>query len=426
MIMKKKTGFLLFVFLLLLASTISWVSLTYFGPADLFYLKHFNHLFAIYGFIFFFLQFALSAKVQWLEKNFGLDQMLALHRNFGRLALGFLTLHFLALLAFELLAFGRFYLFLFRWIGIVALAAMFVTALVAFHYKRWNIPYETWKNIHRINYALYPFVLPHVFYNAEPGSFLYYLWIAFTVAFAALLLHKLLRFLGIRRHPYHVERVQQENDQVWSIYFRGPSFAYKPGQFLYVHFPRHGKFSSMHPFTISSSPTGDELAITPKELGDFTRSLEKIKPGDRAFIDAPYGIFSFLHYEAEELVFIAGGIGITPFMSMLRYMQDMKVEIKTTLFWANQHAEDLLFNEELENMEKELKYLKRIYIMSRQEDWPGEQGRLSGALIQKHITDPGRPRYFICGPPALSKALKADLAGLGVHRDRIHLEIFEF
>jgi len=424
--MKKEKQFLALVMLLLLVSTVSWASLTYFGPLDLFYLKHLNHLAAVLGFIFFFFQFVLSAKIQWIEKGFGLDRMLALHRIFGRLALSLLTLHFLALLSFELLEFGRFFFFFFRWLGLVVLVGIFITALVASKYKALRIPYETWKNIHRVNYVLFPVVLPHVFYNAEPGSSLYYLWIAFTVVFAAILLHKLVRFMILKRQPYEVTRVKPENDQTWSIYFQGPPLDYQPGQFMHVRLMREGKLFPSHPFTISSSPTWEELAITPKELGDFTQTLDRTKPGDQALIDAPYGIFSFLNYPKDDLVFIAGGIGITPFMSMLRYMKDKKIEKNVILFWANKSEQELLFTGELKTMEKELKSLNLVFVMSRQEDWPGEKGRVDGKLIQKYVSDLTVPDYYVCGPPAMSKAVIAELQTLGIKRRQIHHELFEF
>ena len=424
--MKKGTIFGVIVAALLVASTISWASLTYFGPLDMFYLRHFNHLFAVVGFVFYFFQFVLSAKIQWVEKGFGLDRMLRLHRTFGRLALGFLSLHFLALLVFEMVEFSRFYLFLFRWIGLIALIGLFITALVAVQYKKWNIPYETWKNIHRANYVIFPFALLHVFHNAAPGSFLYYLWIAFTVAFAAILAHKLIRFFQVRRRPYEVVQVKQENSEVWSLTFQGPSLEYKPGQFLHIKLLRNGKLSSSHPFTLSSSPTWENLAITPKELGDFTRTIKNTKPGDRAFIDAPYGVFSFLNTSGQDLVFIAGGIGITPFMSMLRYMNDKKLQKNVTLFWGNKSEKDLLFTEELKSFKNNLENLTLVYVMSRQKDWAGEKGRVNGKLIQKYVPDLQAPDFFICGPPAMSKAVIQDLKRLGVKTHRIHHELFDF
>ncbi len=424
--MKKRTQFWVIVAVLLVASTVSWASLTYFGPLDMFYLKHLNHLFAVVGFVFYFFQFVLSAKIQWIEKGFGLDRMLGLHRTFGRLALGFLTLHFLALLVFEMVEFSRFYLVLFRWIGLIALIGLFITALVAVQYKKWHIPYETWKNIHRANYVIFPFALLHVFYNAVPGSFLYYLWIAFTVAFAAILVHKLVRHIQIRKHPYRVVQVKQENPEVWSLAFQGPPLEYKPGQFLHIRLLRDGELSSSHPFTLSSSPTWENLTITPKELGDFTRTIKNTKPGDQAFIDAPYGVFSFLNTSGQDLVFIAGGIGITPFISMLRYMNDRKIQKNVTLLWGNKSQKDLLFTEELASIQNNLENLTLVYVMSRQKDWSGEKGRINGDLIQKYVPDLDIPDFFVCGPPLMSKAVITDLKKLGVETNRIHHELFDF
>ena len=412
------TVILVFVF-------IAWINTSDLGPVDIYYLRHAGHLLAVLGVVFLFMQFLLSSRLKQLEKGFGLDRMLSEHRIYGRIGLILVALHFVFLMFYQWIEFGSLLLNLSLLFGIIALVGLTITAGTAVTYKKLGIAYEVWKNIHIFNYILFPLALVHVFLNARPASLLYYLWIILALGYVALVLYRLHRILYMRSHPYNVVEIIQEADDIWSLYFEGKKFSYRPGQFLMIQLMRNNTLSSSHPFTISSSPTRQNLAVTPKELGDFTSTIKETKVGDLAFIDAPYGVFSFLDYETDELVFIAGGIGITPFMSMLRYMADNQVKKKVTLFWANKNKANLCFQDELGKMQKEMHAFTAVLVMSGEKDWPGEQGRINGKLLQKYLPDPGRQDFFVCGPPPMSRAVRAELEKLGIPLHKIHYEIFE-
>ncbi|MBS4008318.1 MAG: ferric reductase-like transmembrane domain-containing protein [Clostridium sp.] len=385
-------------------------------------LRQLNRLFASLGFWFFFLQFVLSSRLKLIESGFGLNVMIHYHRLLGRLALIFLLLHPLLLFINEG---GLFLSSPFRLTGLTVLLLLLLTAFVASFYKKLKLSYELWLNIHKVNYILFPVVLIHVFYNASPGSLLYYLWLIISLLFALLLIEKAIREITIRNNPYEVVKIQQESKDTWSLYFKGKQFAFKPGQFMYLRLLRKGKLSSSHPFTISSSPTWELLTVTPKELGDFTGTIKETEIGDLALIDAPYGVFSFLNYECDRLAFIAGGIGITPFMSMLRYIYDHKIEKQVTVIWGNKDEEALCFQEELNKMALEMKNIEVIYVMSAQESWRGEKGRIDGKVIEKYVPDLAGCHFFLCGPPMLSLAVMKALREKGVPDKRIHHELFE-
>lgn len=387
-------------------------------------LRHLNRLFAILGFFFFFLQIVLSSRSKLVEKGFGLDKMIRQHRQVGRIALGLLILHPIFYFLFQ----GEIVInTIFRVIGLVVLLGLTITATVASLHRKLKLPYELWLQIHKVNYVLFPLVFVHVFHNADPGSPLFYFWAAFAALFAFILIHKVWLEISIRKHPYEVVKVQREAQGVHSLYFKGRPLAYQPGQFMYLRLLRNGKLSSAHPFTISSSPTWDQVAVTPKELGDFTATIADTKPGDKALIDAPYGTFSFLHYNCQKLMFIAGGIGITPYMSMLRYMYDEKIQIPTVLLWGNKSEDELCFRDELAKMEQEMEHLHTVFIMSRQKDWEGEKGRVDREMIEKYTAgNADAYDFFVCGPPPMSKATIAALHEMGVARQKIHHELFEF
>jgi predicted ferric reductase len=185
-----------------------------------------------------------------------------------------------------------------------------------------------------------------------------------------------------------------------------------------------GSGSESHPFTIASSPTQEDLSITAKAVGDFTSSLWEAKAFSSALIDMPFGTFSYLNHSVKELVFVAGGIGITPFMSMLRYMRDSGEEIPVVLFWSNRHERDIVFRAELLDMEQSMPVLTVVHVLSRQTDWPGEKGHVDAQKLQTYIEGFSIPDFFICGPIPMMNAVKSTLRDLKVPSRRIHMERF--
>ena len=411
------TGILLLTFIL-------WAAGTDFSTFEYNFLRQISLLFASLGLVMIFIQFVLVSRIKRIETGLGLDRMLRWHRFFGRAGLVLLTGHAVLIVTYRITAFGELFPTTFIWVGVLALIGFMITAALASTYRIIGLAYEIWRNIHLLNYLLFPLVLIHVFYHTAEGSALYYLWILLALSYAGLILYRLYRIIIIRMNPYEVVDVRQEAKDIWTLEFSGRKIDYLPGQFMFVQLLRSGKLSSAHPFTISNSPTRENLSITPKKLGDFTLSIKDTRVGEKAFIDAPYGVFSFLNYRHEELVFIAGGIGITPFISMLRYIRDKMPEQKVTLFWTNRNEDMLCFRDELEEMEKEMSAFRTILIMSDQPDWEGEKGHLSGAMLQGYLETLDQKDFFVCGPPDMTANIVFELKELQVPPARIHSELF--
>ena len=249
-------------------------------------------------------------------------------------------------------------------------------------------------------------------------------WVILAILFIGIVAHKLHQRSLIRRNPFKVAGVLQETYDTWSLHFEGEHPPYNPGQFMIIQLLRDGKTSEPHPFTISSSPAGERLSISVKSVGDFTATIGQTKTNDTAYIDMPYGVFSFLNFDAKDLVFIAGGIGITPFMSMLRYIYDEKLEKNVTLLWGNKTEQDIAFREELEMIESEMSSLKVVHVLSRQEGWPGERGNIDAEVLQKYVGNFQAGQFFICGPPPMMRAVERMLTDLGAPKNRIHYERF--
>ncbi len=405
--------------------TILWALGVDFSRFTIHYLRYFGLLFAALGLTLLFFQFVFASRVKFIEAGFGLDKMMRWHRLFGRLGLALILLHASFIVYYRLSVFGDTFFSVFILAGIIALLGLMVTGALASQYRRIGLAYETWRNIHLFNYLLFPVALVHVFYQTTPGSLLSYLWILLALLYPLILVYRLIRIISVKMNPYEVSEVRQESEKIWTLFFKGKEIDYKPGQFLFLQLLRKGKRSSAHPFTISNSPTRRELSVTPKILGDFTLSIKDTRVGDKAFIDAPYGVFSFLNQPLKDLVFIAGGIGITPFISMLRYIYDQNLDHKITLYWVNRSERNLCFIDELQKMEKELEDFKVVLVMTDQPDWPGEKGRLNAQFMKEYLGNMEEKAFFICGPPAMSEEIARELKELGILQSNIHREIFE-
>lgn len=207
-------------------------------------------------------------------------------------------------------------------------------------------------------------------------------------------MHRAWNWARVRRRPFKVLEVIQETHDTWSLCFEGKRLSHQPGQFLLLQLVRGGRASAPHPFTISSSPTGDRLSVSVKAVGDFS-TIGDARVSDLAYIDAPYGVFSISNHDAQNLVLIAGGIGITPFVSMLRYVRDRKLSRNIVLVWGNRTERDIAFRDELEAMSGAMSSLDVIHVMSGQADWPGEKGYVDAEKLGRYL-DGSRARRSLC------------------------------
>ena len=391
------------------------------------YIYDFGRLLALIGFMLIFFQYILSSRIKFIERAMGLDKIMRLHRIFGIVGLVMILFHPSATFIGNFLQ-GQDQPFLhpLKIAGLVALLLLCLMAGIAILYKYVNIKYETWKNVHRFIYIVFPIAFFHSLWlgsDTQKLSLKIFWWILFGL-YLTILIYKIIMRFYVRSRPFNITKVLQETHDTWSLFFKGKIKSYKPGQFLFIQLIRNGKVSESHPFTISSSPTRDELSISVKSVGDFTSTIKDCKPSELAYIDMPYGVFSFLNYDARNFVFIAGGIGITPFISMLRYMYDTKLEKNITLIWGNKTSEDIAFKDDLEKMASEMPSFKIIHVMSSQQDWQGEKGFINAEKIKRYVSDFKDTQFFVCGPPIMMKNVISDLKQLGVSKNRIHYERF--
>jgi len=209
----------------------------------------------------------------------------------------------------------------------------------------------------------------------------------------------------------------------------GIPFSYLPGQFLTLTLPV-GEKPIRRSYTISSSPTQGyycEITVKREEHGAGSRYLhDKVKVGDTMEVQAPSGKLVFSGTEAKSIVLIAGGVGITPMMSITRAMTDMAWEGDIYFIVACADPEHFIFGEELRRLQARHPGLHVFAAMSRvEQDVDGyRKGRLSRELLAEWVPEIASKRIYVCGPPAMMEAVKSMLSELGVPPESVHTESF--
>jgi ferredoxin-NADP reductase len=224
-----------------------------------------------------------------------------------------------------------------------------------------------------------------------------------------------------------VTEIIQRTHNVKSFRFSRPSsFSYKPGQFMFVTV-RSGQELMRKPFSISSSPTEAEFIEFTKKLTDhpFSAALMNTKVGDWASIDGPYGNFTF-EGEFEEVSMLSGGVGITPLRSICKYCTDTFSRAKITLLYGNRTEDDIVFQNELEEMQKQNKNLTVVFTVEEaRPGWNGRTGIIDEAVIQDEVPNYLKTVFYVCGPPAMVVAMLELLARMGISRGQVKVERFQ-
>jgi len=390
------------------------------------YIYDLGRLAALLGFVLLTLQYVLSTRWRIIERGIGLDRLLAVHRILGVVVIALFLAHPILFFLSETLQGYSTPLSPAKVIGIIALLGLLFAGLTALLSNKIRWKYETWKAFHMAAFFVFPVGFVHAFLIGSDlkQSMVRLLWVILAVVYSVIVLVRIGLRIRIRRHPYRLAEIKKESHDTWTLVLEGTPIKHQPGQFMFLQLVQNDRISEPHPFTISSSPGSSSLSVTVKSVGDFTRTLPGMRTPGRAFVDAPFGTFSYQNHDAEDLVFIAGGIGITPFLSMLRDMRDRRLHKRVTLFWGNKRDEDIICRKELDEMVSKNPGLEIIHVLSRQEDWQGEKGHINTDMLGRYKPRLPGAKCFICGPPTFLKDIRKALQALGVPRKQIYWERF--
>lgn len=208
------------------------------------------------------------------------------------------------------------------------------------------------------------------------------------------------------------------------------AFDFLPGQFLQVEVcPDTGK-TARRSYTIASSPTQRayvELTVKREEQGAVSKYLhDKLAVGDLLKVAGPFGEFTFTGTDAESIVLIAGGVGITPTMSVLRYLTDIAWPGQVFFLYGARSTEEFVFRDELERLERRFANLHIMAAMQRSAGtvWLGPEGPITKEMLRSAVPDITKRRVHLCGPPGMMAAMREQLAELGVPEAQLHTEAF--
>lgn len=381
-------------------------------------------------------QFALTARFASISRRIGQDTLLQFHRVAGMSAAAMTFSHPIVLILADR-TYAEFFdprVNLMRAGALSAACGALVLLIVLSVFRaRLAIAYEWWRVTHAGLAALVMLVgLAHVLnirhYASTPLKAV--MLAAIIGVPLGLLAHvRLVRPLRLRRRPYRVVSVQRECERVWTVTLEAEvgvrRLTFEPGQFAWVTFGNSPLRLRQHPFTIASSADDPRLAFTIKELGDFTRTIGTLAAGSRAFVEGPAGNLR-LDRTAPGAMMIAGGIGITPMMSILRTMRDRRDRRPVLLLYATSSLDTAVFAEELAELRKELS-LDVVHVLeSPPPGWDGPSGFITREMVRGTLPlEELRTRnVLICGPDPMMDVVERALLDVGVSRWRMRSERF--
>lgn len=411
---------------------------------------------AFNGLVFFVIMLLLGSRNPLLQKVFGLDRMLLLHRRLGVATLACFIVHAVFRTWSISIRRGVGYDFsilysmdLAEWelvLGRLALLIMILgTALALLGQKYLLLHYHVWKRPHYLLYVVLFMGLVHAYAHGndmpntpfrEAGVFL---GLVAAVDMVRRIRYRLQRGRG---HVWFVSERNQETSDTVTFTLQHPEASAElagrvPGQFAVLRAPYVPQLNEPHPFTFSGEPLGrkhhadDQLRFTVKSAGDFTSAFIKLPLGAPILVEGPYGVFLSDTGRWDRLGLIAGGVGITPFLSLVRAFAQQGTCQPTTLVWSNRTLADVFAVEELVSYTEWLP-LSLVFLFTREqpEGFPAESpntrigyGRLGPALLQEVFT--GEEGYYLCGSEGFQAASVEGLrSSFNLPKERIQQEHF--
>jgi 3-phenylpropionate/trans-cinnamate dioxygenase ferredoxin reductase subunit len=382
----------------------------------------------------------LPSRVRSLTRAFGIEDVLDVHRFLG-VAAGVLVLVHLACVV----AMNPAQVALLdpalngppAKAASVATAALVMLVLLAATRRRLNQRYEVWRWMHVLlavtvlgGSALHVYWLDHMLQQRS----MQLIFVLMALAVAAVLLHRWVwRTLLDPSTEFVVAEIRRESESVTTVSLAAcdgsdAEWDFSPGQFAWLRL-RRSVTGEEHPFTIASSPhLPGRVEFTIRHAGDFTRAIHRLRPGQPVWVDGPHGSFTSDVDTCEGVVMIAGGVGITPMMSMVRAAADRGDTRPHRLVVIARNHEDLLFREELGYLRNELDLEITEVLRRPHPGWEGHTGEINVGLLTAVLGTGQECRYldyFLCGPPGLVTDTLGALDALGVPPERIHTEQFD-
>ncbi len=397
--------------------------------------KHLNMIFTsigqilgLVGMSLFSINLILASNLKFLDKYFkGLDKVYVNHSKVGSIAFSmilfhpiFLVIKYIAISTQDAaLFFVPFVNMPITW-GIISLVLMIILISFTFYIK---LKYNTWNISHKFMTLAFFFAVLHTFFissDISRNNFLrYYILILVLLALFSIFRKVLLEKTTLNMFKYKVLNIKSLNNDILEIEMQPneKKIIFTSGQFAFFRFIGENINSEKHPFSFSSSYLDNNLKVTVKNFGDYTSSLVKLHKDDKVLIDGPYGGFSYKNGLNKNQIWIAGGIGITPFFSMA---QNIESDYNINLFYSVKTKEEAVYTKEFEEISQRNPNFKfNLWDTS-------VGGYLNTDIISSLRGEIEDEDFFFCGPPIFMESLKNQLIEKGVDINKIHYESFSF
>ncbi len=398
------------------------------GPAEL-WLTWVGRVSGILGLAMMLLAAAVSCRVPGFDRPFGgLARLWHLHHWLGFTAFILVMVHALArglaavptsldaavATLFPPLSYGA------VWLGWLAWAALVVFLAPTFDF--FGQPhYQRWKRLHLVSAAALLLGLWHALLLAGEA---WPWWLLGIAGLGAIAWRK--GMAPRRRHAYRIEAVVPLARGVVELVLRpeGGGIRYEAGQFVYLS-PLDETLAAgrgeEHPYTIASAPSDSHLRIGIKDLGDASHALQTVTPGTRVLVEGPYGEFFGRRFPERDMLWLGGGIGITPFVGGARDLAACaSVEGHVHLFYLANGPDRAYYQQELEGI------AERVEGFTYTSHYYRDQGPLTEVFLREHCPAFTEREIYLCGPPAMNAYLQHLLSEPGVPTSRIHSEVFDF
>jgi ferredoxin-NADP reductase/DMSO/TMAO reductase YedYZ heme-binding membrane subunit len=403
----------------------------------------------------------LSLAITPLRKITGWNVLIAVRRNLGLYGFFYILAHFLIFFVWDrALSVGstleEIYERVYLWFGFGALVMMIPLAVTSTDAMVSRLGAKRWKLLHRLNYPIVAAGVVHYYLLVKADTTRP---VAFGIVVGGLLLFRVgghyvdlrgelakARDKARRALPAApakkkfwsgelvVSRIFQETHDVKTFRFTLPGggplpFEHIAGQYLNVALMIDGNRVNRS-YTIASSPTRHsycEISVKRAPDGWASKHLhDTVVEGDKLKIGAPAGKFYFAGHESERVVLIAGGVGITPMMSIVRSLTDRCWTGDIYLMFSVRKRHDVVFETELRELEKRFPNLHVLVTLSEEPDdaWDGARGFISKELIQKFVPDLSHGPVFVCGPDPMMTAMRKILVDIGVPDGEVLQEAF--
>ncbi|PIX62446.1 hypothetical protein COZ45_01305 [Candidatus Uhrbacteria bacterium CG_4_10_14_3_um_filter_41_21] len=423
---KNQIAFGLFV-AILLTPVIIWLTLEPISDRFEHLWQSIGQISGLLGIVLLSLNLFLSARLRRFEKFLpGINKIYEYHHHIGGTALILLLLHPVSLaLTFASTSFYQAFL-LFIPADAVALAlgqyslyGLLALLIITFYI---NLPYEWW----RLSHALLgvPLLLGSLHMLLIPSdvsrspALKYYLLVLILVGLSSYLYRTVFGSWLVKRYKYEITEVQTFGS-ITEITAKpvAEAMPYLAGQYAFLQIPNLGFSFETHPFSVSSAPTKEgTVRFSIKNSGDFTSQLKDLAVGTRVKLEGGYGVFTAEQCIRSRQVWIAGGIGITPFLALAGELNGETVD----LFYCVNTRSEAVYEEGLLALKKSGKNIN-VHLFCSDKD-----GRITADYIAKSVADIQKTDIFVCGPPAMMTALKNQFKDLGISKANIHSEEFSF